>query len=74
MQQAEAVDSEENSVFGKDNNGYNLPNELQRGEERLNKIRGLTLIRGSSFKRLTSRVIFLCLNSLTDLWCHCREI
>ena len=41
MQQAEAVDSEEDRVFGKDNNGYNLPDELQRREERLNKIRGL---------------------------------
>ena len=42
MQQAEAVDSEEDRVFGKDNNGYNLPDELQRREERLNKIRGLS--------------------------------
>ncbi len=41
MQQAEAVDSEEDRMFGKDNNGYNLPDELQRREERLNKIRGL---------------------------------
>ena len=41
MQQAEAVDSEEDRAFGKDNNGYNLPDELQRREERLNKIRGL---------------------------------
>jgi transposase len=41
MQQAEAVDSEEDKAFGKDNNGYNLPDELQRREERLNKIRGL---------------------------------
>ena len=41
MQQAEAVDSEEDKLFGKDNNGYNLPDELQRREERLNKIRGL---------------------------------
>ena len=41
MRQAEAVDSEEDKVFGKDNNGYNLPDELQRREERLNKIRNL---------------------------------
>jgi transposase len=41
MRQAEAVDSEEDKVFGKDNNGYNLPDELKRREERLNKIRGL---------------------------------
>ena len=41
MQQAEAVDNEEDRLFGKDNNGYNFPEELQRREERLNKIRGL---------------------------------
>jgi transposase len=41
MLQAEAVDSEEDKAFGKDNNGYNLPDELRRREERLNKIRGL---------------------------------
>ena len=41
MRQAEAVDNEEDRAFGKDNNGYNLPEELQRREERLNKIRGL---------------------------------
>jgi len=41
LQQAEAVDSEEDKLFGKDNNGYNLPDELQRREERLNKIRDL---------------------------------
>ena len=41
MQQAEAVDSEEDKAFGKDNNGYNLPDELQRREERLSKIRSL---------------------------------
>jgi len=41
MQQSESVDSEEDRAFGKDNNGYNLPEELQRREERLNKIRGL---------------------------------
>src|SRR4030042_496343 len=41
MQQAEAVDSEEDKIFGKDSNGYNLPDELRRREERLNKIRGL---------------------------------
>ena len=41
MQQAESVDNDEDRAFGKDNNGYNLPEELQRREERLNKIRGL---------------------------------
>jgi transposase len=41
MQQSEAVDNEEDKLFGKDNNGYNLPEELQRREERLNKIRSL---------------------------------
>jgi len=41
MQQAEVVDNEEDELFGKDNNGYNLPDELQRREERLNKIRSL---------------------------------
>ncbi len=38
MQQAEAVDIEEDETFGADNNGYNLPEELQRREERLEKI------------------------------------
>ncbi len=41
MEQSEAVDSEEDRAFGKDNNGYNLPDELQRRDERLNKIRSL---------------------------------
>jgi hypothetical protein len=41
MQQAEEVDNEEDVAFGQDNNGYNLPEELQRREERLNKIRSL---------------------------------
>ena len=41
MRQADEVDNEEDIAFGKDNNGYNLPEELQRREERLNKIRGL---------------------------------
>jgi transposase len=41
MQQAEVVDNEEDKRFGKENNGYNLPDELQRREERLNKIRSL---------------------------------
>ena len=41
MQQSESVDNEEDRLFGKDNNGYNLPEELQRRDERLNKIRGL---------------------------------
>ena len=39
MQQAEAVDREEDEAFGEDRNGYNLPEELQRREERLEKIR-----------------------------------
>ena len=38
MEQAEVVDAEEDGAFGKDNNGYNLPKELQRREERLKKI------------------------------------
>ena len=38
MRQAEAVDTEEDKAFGKDNNGYNLPEELKRREERLEKI------------------------------------
>lgn len=41
MEQAEAVDTEEDELFGKDNNGYNLPEELQRREDRLEKIRQL---------------------------------
>ena len=41
MQQAEAVDTEEDAMFGKDNSGYNLSEELQRREERLEKIRRL---------------------------------
>lgn len=41
MQQAEATDTEEDREFGTDNNGYNLPEELQRREERLAKIRQL---------------------------------
>jgi len=41
MRQAEAVDREEDKAFGQDNNGYNLPEELQRREERLDKIRQL---------------------------------
>jgi hypothetical protein len=38
MGQAEAVDKEEDRVFGEENNGYNLPEELQRREQRLEKI------------------------------------
>jgi transposase len=38
MRQAEAVDKEEERVFGEGNNGYNLPDELQRREQRLEKI------------------------------------
>jgi len=41
MQQAEATDAREDEAFGKDNNGYNLPEELQRREEQLEKIRSL---------------------------------
>lgn len=41
MQQAEAVDTEEDKKFGKDNNGYNLPEELERREKRLERIRTL---------------------------------
>lgn len=41
MHQAEAVDSDEDRAFGKDRNGYNLPEELQRREGRLVKIRQL---------------------------------
>jgi transposase len=41
MLQAEVVDAEEDEAFGKDNNGYNLPEELQRREERLEKIRSI---------------------------------
>jgi transposase len=41
MRQAEAVDSDEDEVFGKDKNGYNLSEELQRREDRLAKIREL---------------------------------
>lgn len=41
MQQAEAVDKKEDEAFGKDNNGYNLSEELQQREERLEKIRRL---------------------------------
>lgn len=38
MRQAEATDKEEDQNFGEDNNGYNLPEELQRREQRLKKI------------------------------------
>lgn len=38
MQQAEVADSEEDKAFGRDNNGYNLPEELHRREDRLAKI------------------------------------
>jgi transposase len=41
MRQAEEIDEEEDRIFGKDNNGYNLPEELKRREERLKKIRQL---------------------------------
>jgi transposase len=41
MEQAEAADKEEDEVFGKDNNRYNLSEELQRWEVRLEKIRQL---------------------------------
>jgi hypothetical protein len=41
MRQAEMVDKEEDEAFGESNNGYNLPEELQRREARLEKIRRL---------------------------------
>jgi transposase len=41
MLQAEVADAEEDEVFGKDNNGYNLPDELQRRDDRLEKIRAI---------------------------------
>jgi len=41
MEQAEAIDAREDEAFGADRNGYNLPEELQRREERLEKIRRL---------------------------------
>jgi len=41
MRQAEEADNNEDKAFGKDKNGYNLPEELQRREERLAKIRQL---------------------------------
>jgi transposase len=41
MQQAEVTDAEEDEAFGADHNGYNLPEELQRREERREKIRSL---------------------------------
>jgi len=41
MRQAEATDAGEDEAFGEDRNGYNLPEELQRREERLERIRSL---------------------------------
>ncbi len=41
MEQAEILDREEDEAFGKDNNGYNLPEELKRREERLERIRSI---------------------------------
>ena len=41
MRLAETADAEEDKAFGTDSNGYNLPEELQRQEERLNKISSL---------------------------------
>lgn len=41
MRQAEATDAKEDGLFGSDNNRYRLPEELQRREERLEKIRSL---------------------------------
>jgi hypothetical protein len=38
MQQAEVVDAEEDEASGADHNGYNLPEQLQEREERLEKI------------------------------------
>jgi len=41
MRQAEVVDAEEDREFGAVHNGYNLPEELQRREDRRDKIRSL---------------------------------
>lgn len=41
MRQAEATDADEDEAFGASNNGYSLPQELRRQEERLEKIRHL---------------------------------
>lgn len=41
MRQMEAVDREEDEAFDQDANGYNLPEELQRREARLEKIQKL---------------------------------
>jgi transposase len=41
MRQADVADKEEDQTFGKGNNGYNLPDELQRREQRLKKINQL---------------------------------
>jgi transposase len=41
MEEAEVVDREEDEVFGEERNGYELPEELRRREERLKKIRQL---------------------------------
>jgi hypothetical protein len=41
MEQAEILDREEDEAFGKDINGYNLPEELKRREGRLEKIRSI---------------------------------
>jgi transposase len=41
MRQAEVVDAKEDKEFGADHNGYNLPEELQRRENRRDKIRSL---------------------------------
>ncbi|MDD4986362.1 MAG: IS1182 family transposase [Dehalococcoidales bacterium] len=41
MRQAETTDAEEDKTYGTDSNGYNLPEELQRRENRLEKIRSL---------------------------------
>ncbi|PIX27628.1 MAG: IS5/IS1182 family transposase, partial [Chloroflexi bacterium CG_4_8_14_3_um_filter_45_15] len=41
MKQAEETDREEDKAFGENNNGYNIPEELRRREERLDKIQQL---------------------------------
>jgi len=41
MRQSEVVDTEEDKAFGKDYYGYELPEEVQRREERLEKIHRL---------------------------------
>ncbi len=41
MRQAEETDAEEDKTFGANHNGYSLPEELQRREKRMERIRSL---------------------------------